>query len=470
MRQKIIAAAGIALIACLQTQAQTDTQVRRIPDSDIQSAVERGIAATWGIRAQSIEVLISTGVVTLIGRTDNLLTREMAAALAANTTGVRAVVNQIEVVPDKRPDAALRYDVVSMIAASPAFSIYEISVAAAEGIVTLRGTVGSWNEKELVVQSTKGVSGVKSIVDHLDVDYSKRGDDNHMRSLIEARLRNDVRIAERLVGVRVVDGRVSLTGSVDSLAQKQRVIASAHVPGVKSVNADALDIIVDRGWRRDRESAKASDEQIREALRDAYRLDPRTMRESFMIEVQNGEVTLTGSLSNLRARESAEETAWHTIAVKRVINHLRVAVKEDAKDIELTGQARVALARNSLLDGYALDVVVINGKATLSGIVATNYEREQAEDVVAEVVGIVEIDNRIEVSKPPVERTDDELREDIMNMFKWNTEIHDGIQVAVNDGTAILTGQADSWYEKRLADQLALSAGAISVRNIIQVR
>ena len=91
----------------------------------------------------------------------------------------------------------------------------EIAVAADEGIVTLRGTVESYNQLLAAVEDANDVEGVAEVNNQLIVDLNgadRRGD-NEIRGAALQSLDWDVEVPED-VDVDVTDGWVTLTGDV----------------------------------------------------------------------------------------------------------------------------------------------------------------------------------------------------------------------------------------------------------------
>ena len=101
--------------------------------------------------------------------------------------------------------------------------------------------------------------------------------------------------------------------------------------------ADGLDVDLagsERLWR----SAVGSDdplkqaewwghtlhERIRDEVCDLLMDDPEVNAADVEVEVKDGEVTLTGTLENRRAKRRAEDLAEHAVGVKDVHNRIRI--------------------------------------------------------------------------------------------------------------------------------------------------
>jgi osmotically-inducible protein OsmY len=88
------------------------------------------------------------------------------------------------------------------------------------------------------------------------------------------------------------------------------------------------------------------------------------------------------------------------------------------------------------------------------------------------VPGVVDVRNNIEVVDLELPRqTDWAVQQEIEYGFRWSPFIEgEGIDVAVKDGIATLSGNASSWQEKIAATQIAQRAGAESVLNQVKVK
>ena len=118
----------------------------------------------------------------------------------------------------------------------------------------------------------------------------------------------------------------------------------------------------------------------------------------------------------------------------------------------------------------SVQAAVDNGIVTLTGKVTMPYKRTDIEKRVANVGGVREIQNRIEVL--PVSQMDDELRFQISraiygNSAFWNyaAMVNPPIHVIVERGRVTLEGVVNSNVDRMLARSLASSFGAFSVTN-----
>jgi osmotically-inducible protein OsmY len=271
----VSAVAGVVL--CFSSLAVSFAQEKDISDDEITIAVTRALVADQGIDANWVDVITQEGIVTLDGVVDDLLTRQRADKVAATVKGVRGVVNNITVEPVVKSDMRIEQDIENALAWNSATELWEVNVSSRNGAVTLTGKVDSWQERELAGIMARNITGVKEITNNITVEFDRTRSDHEIEQDVLKNLRWDRFVDASMVDVSVNDGIVSLSGTVGSAAEKNRVETLSWVSGVSSVRNDAVDV---ESWARDEEFRKdkfvqKSDTQVRQAVIDALRMDPR---------------------------------------------------------------------------------------------------------------------------------------------------------------------------------------------------
>ena len=441
--------------------------------SKITSAVDTELLEDDMVNSSNIDVTTNQGVVTLRGTISNILAKERAVHIAEAVRGVRSVIDELSVRPGiMRKPENLEADVKQALALDPATESYNVQVVADKnGEVTLTGQVHSWAEKQLSGDVAKGVIGVTGLKNMLTIEYPEKRSDADIKKDIEDVLAYDIWVDPMLINVEVKNGDVTLTGTVGSAAEKRRALMDAWTYGVKNVNDNQLEV---KWWAKDtmkRESrySDVSDAGIRDAIRTAFLYDPRVYSFEPSIEVDNGEVTLTGIVDNLVAKRAAERDALNTVGVWRVKDLLKVRSGQPYADTMIQENIEHAFVTDPLIEPYHLDTIVIDGKAYLNGRVEFAFEKEQAEKIASRQPGVEAIDNDIIVENEWKYKPDSAIQEDIQNEFYWSMLAQDDINVNVQNGTATLTGTVDSPYEAETAIDNAFRGGARSVVNDLKV-
>lgn len=469
-------------------------------DADITIKVEEELLFDPAVPANAINVSTSEGVVTLTGVVSSLLGKERAARIAETVRGVRSVVNRIGVKP-VIPQSAdnLRKAVENALLYDAATESYQIKVSANDqGQVTLGGTVESWGEHNLAEIIAKNVNGVISVDNNLIVEPKSERADTEIKPEIEKRLRWDVMVDDGLIDVRVDQGKVFLSGTVGSAAEKSHAERNAWVSGVKDVDSSALNV---EKWARDEQLRKQKyvakpDSEIRDAVKDALLYDPRVSAFKIDVQVADGGVTLQGVVDNLQAKIAAERDAGRTVGVISVNNLIKVRPETELPDSKIAENIRDALLRNPYTTSYEINVRVNNQTAYLTGVVDSYFEKAEAQNVAFRTQGVSNVRNNLIVNDPttlvydpyvdnwsiydypwysgPIaiqNKSDWQIARDIQDELWWSPFVDsDEITVSVVGGVATLTGTVDSWSEYYDARENAFEGGAITVINKLDVK
>ncbi len=448
------------------------TNPQLITDKDITLIIEEELAQDEGISAHLVDVDTQNGIVVLTGTVDNILAMDRALEVIEHIRGVRAVVNQLKVKPVVRSSQEIQQDVLKALMLDASTRQYKVNVRVKEGVVTLTGSVSSWDRKQLVDWVARGIKGVRAVQNDIQIEYIATRSDDEIHKDIERRLERDARIDEAEIKVGVNLGVATLQGAVPSTVEKRWAIYDAWVDGVTAVLADQLTIPhfqpEQKRWKG--KQFAPSDEALQQAIRDAFRYDPR-IHTLPQVEVRQGLVVLTGVVNSLLAKKAATLDARNTVGVWRIKNFLKVRPEHRPDDIELANNVRLILLGHPDIDRHQIIVSCHNGKIRLYGQVDSNYEKNQAEEVASRMQGVIEVENHLRVDQTIRWRSDREIQQDIETRYQWDTAVsEDQIAVTVKEGIATVTGTASSWYEHHKMLDNALKAGAKNVISQVQIR
>jgi osmotically-inducible protein OsmY len=461
-----------SLLAATQSASaeKAGKEERLASDKDIALAVEKHLTVDAATPAHLIDVEVKDGIVTLSGSVANLLIRDRAGDLAETIRGVRSVVNTIMVNPVKRADEAIAKDAKYALAKDPATHLYQAGVQVMNGTAILTGTVDSLAERDLAAQVVKGVRGVKAVKNSLVVKPKLKRADNEVAADIQGMLKQDPWVDASAIDVSVKDGVATLKGSVASLIEQTSATQDAWVAGVLRVNNDGL--TVKPGGATARASHVVDDKEIKQLIETAMKQHPRLASFEPEVESNNHIVTLRGKVDNFAAKKVAEEIARNTTGVTQVENHIRVRPEKLSDDAALAKEVKSALLRDPYVSRFDMNVSAANAKVYLEGRVDSGFQRRYAEFIAARVPGVVDVRNNLRVTDLEVPyKTDGALQQEIEYGLRWSPFIEgQGIAVSVEDGIALLSGNASSWQAKLAATQVARRAGAESVLNQVQVK
>lgn len=132
---------------------------------------------------------------------------------------------------------------------------------------------------------------------------------------------------------------------------------------------------------------------------------------------------------------------------------------------ELKWDSRIAWA--------SIDVRVIDGVATLTGIVANYAQKLAAQEAAHRVGGVLDVANDIEVNRDDrFMRTDSEIAGAVRNALEWDALVpNELIKSTVSDGWVTLEGEVDYWRERSDAERaIRRLAGVVGVYNNVTIR
>jgi osmotically-inducible protein OsmY len=193
-----------------------------------------------------------------------------------------------------------------------------------------------------------------------------------------------------------------------------------------------------------------SDESIHQNVLRELHWDSRVDDTEVGVEVDQGVVTLTGTVESYAKKLAAQAAAHRVRGVLDVANDIRVKVpgSPGRTDTEIAQAVRHTLVWDVLVPDTRITSTVADGWVTLAGSVDWLREREDAERAVRHLHGVHGVQNTLVVRPPTVqpERVR-EVIEDALERGAAHEAKH--IQVRVSDGVVTLTGHVRSYAEKR---------------------
>ena len=139
-------------------------------DADIAQSATNILSWTSSLPEDAIKVLVEDGWLTLSGDVEWQYQRQAATDSVRNLVGVTGVSNQIAIKPSLTA-SVVKSDIEAALKRRATADAKAIAVNVKGADVTLTGTVHSWAERDLATRSAWGSSGVRNVVDKLNLVY-----------------------------------------------------------------------------------------------------------------------------------------------------------------------------------------------------------------------------------------------------------------------------------------------------------
>lgn len=216
-------------------------------------------------------------------------------------------------------------------------------------------------------------------------------------------------------------------------------------------------------------TASLTDEEIKDDVEEQLYWDDRVDASNVGITVDDGRVTLNGTVPTYLAENAAVSDALSIVGVTDVSDKLSVRYPAEAAtptDTEMAADIEAVLRVNPDIDASEIDVSVREGVVTLDGAVDAYWKKVHAEEVASTIKGVLRINNRLNVIRAK-DFVDREIGEDITQALERNALIDaEDVDVTVENGVVTLTGTVPSHTARQAAYKAArYTLGVVDVKN-----
>ena len=213
--------------------------------------------------------------------------------------------------------------------------------------------------------------------------------DAQLQSDVQQELMWDPSVGRSEIGTACKNGVVTLSGQVDSYAQKYAAMRAAErVTGVRVV-ADELRVKVPFSFKR-------TDIEIAHAVAETLSWDVEVPDDRIKARVDEGWVWLDGDVEWEYQRSAAERAVRYLTGVRGVTNNLKLSARSWIPDVK--SRIESALKRSAEADAGHITVEAANGSVTLSGRVRSWAARQEAERAAWSAPGVTLVKDELTVS------------------------------------------------------------------------
>jgi osmotically-inducible protein OsmY len=240
-----------------------------------------------------------------------------------------SVQNAFHFVKDSTQDATTTSSVRTALLLSKHVSPFDIKVETTQAEVTLEGQVPSEQIKSLAGAIALDTSGVKAVHNNLAINpatarnpetqgLGERVADLEIKTLVSEDLSQNAELAEKHIATDVKNRTVTLSGAVETSAQKNQAEHIAwQVAGVQGVT-DNLSAA----------NAQTNPESVDDKLAHRVEFELYSTKaislKTVQIHADGGTVTLSGNVTSRAEKLLAEKTAQSVEGVRKVVNSLAV--------------------------------------------------------------------------------------------------------------------------------------------------
>lgn len=215
--------------------------------------------------------------------------------------------------------------------------------------------------------------------------------------------------------IEVENGVVSLHGTVDTLAEQK--LAGEIAEGTNGIHQIHNHLKVNHdGTQSTRDLSDKASELARDAsIETRLAFNRHVMGNDVDVTVENNTATLVGTVESRKAYAVAESIAKDTEGINTVVNNIEIVEnKEDsysemvyaemvrlsnmAEDSWVETKVETELILSQAIETDEMDIEVVDGLVILTGSVPTDAQRDLAEELAADIVGVKDIENRLDLS------------------------------------------------------------------------
>jgi osmotically-inducible protein OsmY len=215
------------------------------------------------------------------------------------------------------------------------------------------------------------------------------GKTKDVRAAVEKELGFDPGVDSSAITVVNIGGNVNLTGTVPSLPQYLQASAAAQrVAGVRTVDNNLEVALPESNYRDDAKLATAANNALAADV---------TVPDSVEAIADDGNITLTGTVSYGTERAAAEAAVAGLAGVRNVWNDIEISYDIDPVDVDLHVQE--ALDRSALVpDGSDVTAGTKDGVITLTGHVRTWAEHDAVVGAALMARGGIDVRDNLQVT------------------------------------------------------------------------
>jgi osmotically-inducible protein OsmY len=215
-----------------------------------------------------------------------------------------------------RTDEQIKTNIVNRLSWDTRVDASDVMVAVNKGVVRLRGTVPLYPSLQVVLDTAAETPGVIRVENDMSVllpDTASQPDDEALKHYAEYILDCMADLNGFKIRVLADQGVLTLQGAVPYFWQRQKAAhLLGNVVGVRDIHNEITVV----------PTHQRTDETIAQEIVEELKHSDSIPANSVVVSVNDGKVTLSGTVPHVRAVEYAVRAASHTRGVRAVDNQM----------------------------------------------------------------------------------------------------------------------------------------------------
>ena len=198
-----------------------------------------------------------------------------------------------------------------------------------------------------------------------------------------------------------------------------------------------------------------TNEDLQKDVQQALKWEPLLHAAEIGVIVNDGIVTLTGTVDNYSKKIEAENATKNVAGVKAIVEEIKVVLSNSKArtDSDLAIDVVKALQKNRSLPFEKLKVKVEEGIVTLEGKIAWDFQRGSARKSIEMIQGVKGFIDRMKLKSEKNDLLEKNLIKEAFGRH-WSLN-REHIDVQVSGTHVTLKGYVNSLYQKEEAGHLA---------------
>ncbi len=236
----------------------------------------------------------------------------------------------------------------------------------------------------------------------------------------------------------------------------------------KSNHSEALSSRRYHGNNLSESETELLDNKIIQSINDIMSENYPIILDNINIKINNGIVCISGLVNTLRDREKILDIIKSVKCVRGVIDYT-ILTPVLRRDKDIKDDIVVSFLDNPSVYAPRVEIKVLDAVVTLSGLVASPWEKQEAENVSQGTAGVMIVKNDLLINSFII-ISNIELMDAIKTMINSDEYLLNNIiRVKIHQGRVILQGAVDTALEKMRVSTMVSTLGVKDIENQLSI-